>query len=61
MIESLVLVVAVIFIAGLLVWLLMKAPFIDGDFKEFGKWVIIVIVAIWCVIYVCRLLGIHLP
>ncbi len=44
---SLVTLVCVILLAGVIVWLIRQAPFIDPPYKQFATWVILVCVVIW--------------
>lgn len=43
---SLLQLVGLIVVAGFAVWAIMKAPFIDADFKAVAKWIIIVAVGV---------------
>jgi hypothetical protein len=44
---SLFTLLAVILIAGVLVWLIGKAPFIDPQYQSFAKWVVLAFVVLY--------------
>jgi hypothetical protein len=55
-IAALIQIVAVVIVAGVLVWGLEQFP-IDATFKQVAKVVIIVVVVIWVVLVLVSLLG----
>lgn len=44
-------VVIAFLLVGVAIWLVYKAPFIDGDMKDVVKWVLLAAVIIWAVYY----------
>jgi len=54
----LIVIVAVILAAGVIVWLIGRAPFIEPPYKEFAKYAILVVVVLWVLFVVLRALGI---
>lgn len=59
MISFLIFFVVVILIAGLCVGLLRRAPFIDGDLKQWAEWAILAIAVVLIVVRALALIGIN--
>lgn len=61
MLTILITIVAVLVICGIIAFLINRAPFIDEPFKSFAVWCIIAIAAIFIIIELVNLAGVHLP
>lgn len=54
----LLVIVAVILAAGVVVWLIGRAPFIEPPYKEFAKYAILVVVVLWVLWVALKALGV---
>lgn len=59
MLATLLTVLVIIVVGGALVWLLDKAP-IDGDVKQWGKWLMLVVIVILVITQLMPLVGVHI-
>jgi hypothetical protein len=58
MFTTLITILAIIVIGGALIWLLDRSP-IDGDVKQWGKWLMLVVIVIVVITQVLPLVGLH--
>lgn len=58
MLTTLLTILAIIVIGGALVWLLQQAP-IDGAIKQWGVWLMYVVIVILVITQVLPLIGVH--
>lgn len=58
MLATLLTILIIIVIGGALVWLLDKAP-IDGDVKQWGKWIMLVVIVVLVLVNILPLVGVH--
>ncbi len=56
--SSILLLLAILFVLGVAAFVLMKATFIDEEFKGFIKWVLLAIGAVVVVVWVLSLAGV---
>jgi len=54
----LIVIVAVILAAGVVAWLIGKAPGIDPTYKSFAQYAILVVVVLWVIIAVFKALDV---
>ena len=58
MFTTLITILAIIVIGGALIWLLDRSP-IYGDVKQWGKWIMLVVIVIVVITQVLPLVGLH--
>lgn len=61
MLAALILIIAALVICGIVAFLINRAPFIDEPFKSFAVWCLIAVAAIFIIIELVNLAGVHLP
>lgn len=54
-------VIVVLLIVGVLLWGLARAPWLDADFKQLIRMIVIVIVAIWLILNLATMFGVTMP
>lgn len=57
MLATLLTILLIIVVGGAIVWLLDKAP-IDGDVKQWGKWLMLLVIVVMVIVQIVPLTGI---
>lgn len=61
MLSALLMIVVLGLICGVALWGLAQLPWIDGNIKQLIRVVVIVVFAIWAIIVIAGIFGVHVP